>query len=143
MLVGVAYAPKQEALGKWYDNAASYATGVPDHPGAKHDNLYVWSDLSAAIPKTPLTAKAHLGYSHGNPGLGPNGTSAAPTGHYWDWMLGADFAVKGTPLTLSAAWIDTDITRRRSAYIVPNFSSTKDGSSIAGSTALFSITAAF
>ena len=34
VLVGVAYAPKQQALGEWYNNAASYATGIPDHPGA-------------------------------------------------------------------------------------------------------------
>ncbi len=58
-------------------------------------------------------------------------------------MVGADFVVKGTPLTLSAAWIDTDISRSKSAYLWPNFASTKDGSSIAGSTALFSVTAAF
>lgn len=143
VLVGVAYAPKQQALGKWYNDAASYATGIPDHPGAKNDNLYIWTDLSAAIPTTPLTAKAHLGHSNGNNGLGPNGTSAAPTGHYWDWMVGADFAIKGTPLTLSAAWIDTSITRRKAAYLQPNFASTRDGSSIAGSSALFSVTAAF
>ena len=142
-LVGVAYAPKQQALGKWYDGAADYGLGTPTHPGAKNDNLYIWTDLSAAIPSTPLTAKAHLGHSDGNNGLGPNGTSAAPTGHYWDWMVGADFVVKGTPLTLSAAWIDTDISRSKSAYLWPNFASTKDGSSIAGSTALFSVTAAF
>ena len=143
LLAGVAYAPKQQALGKWYTGGAAYATGIPTRPGAKSDNLYLWGDFSGAIPTTPLTAKAHIGYSDGNSGLGPNGTSAAPTGKYWDWMLGADLAIKGTPLTVSAAYIDTDISKRDSAYLQPNFSSTKNGSTIAGSTALFSLTAAF
>jgi len=143
LLAGVAYAPKQEAIGKWYKSGAEYATGVPSRPGAKSDNIYLWGDFSSAIPTTPLTAKAHIGYSDGNDGLGPNGTSPAPTGKYWDWMLGADLAIKGTPLTLSAAYVDTDISKAESAYLQPNFSSTKDGSTIAGSTALFSVTAAF
>lgn len=143
LLVGVAYAPKQEAIGKWYNSAADYATGIPNRPGKKNDNLYLWGDAAAAIPTTPVTLKAHLGYSKGNSGLGPNGTSPAPTGEYVDWLLGADLAIKGTPLTLSAAYIDTDIGARESAYLKPNFASTKNGSSIAGSTALFSLTAAF
>jgi uncharacterized protein (TIGR02001 family) len=143
LLAGVAYAPKQQALGQWYNDAASYAAGTPQNPGKGNDNLYVWGDGSTALPGTPLTLKAHIGHSNGNRGLGPNGTSAAPTGAYWDWLLGADLAIKGTPLTLSAAYVDTDISNAESAYIFPNFASTKDGSSIAGSTAVFTITAAF
>ena len=143
VLVGVAYAPKQEAIGKWYNSAADYATGIPNRPNKKNDNLYLWGDAAAAIPTTPVTLKAHLGYSKGNSGLGPNGTSPAPTGEYLDWLLGADLAIPGTPLTLSAAYVDTDISNRESAYLKPNFASTKNGSSIAGSTALFSISAAF
>ena len=143
MLAGVAYAPKQQALGKWYNSGADYATGIPNNPGKGNDNLYLWGDFSGAIPQTPLTAKAHIGYSKGNSGLGPNGTSPAPTGKYWDWLLGADYAIKGTPLTLSAYYVDTDISRRESAYLQPNFSSTKDGSSIAGSQVVFAISAAF
>jgi hypothetical protein len=143
LLAGVAYAPKQQALGKWYNSGASAQTGVYDNPGKKNDNLYVWGDFASAIPSTPLTAKAHIGYSHGNSGLGPNGTSAAPTGEYWDWMFGADYALKGTPLTLGIAYVDTDISKSESAYLLPNFSSTKDGSTIAGSQVVFSLTAAF
>jgi conserved hypothetical protein, proteobacterial len=138
MLLGVAYAPKQEALGKWYNSAAS---AVPDNPGAKSDNFYIWGDASTAIPDTPLTLKAHLGYSNGNSGLGPRGTSVAPTGEYVDWMLGADLALG--PVTLGVAYVDTNITNSESAYLKPNFSSTKDGSSIAGSTVLFSLSAGF
>ena len=98
---------------------------------------------SFGVPKTPLTVKAHIGYSDGNPGLGPNGTSVAPTGKYWDWMAGADFAIKGTPLTLSAAYVDTDIDFSKTGYLQPNFSSTKDGGPISGAQVVFSVTAAF
>lgn len=141
VLVGVAYAPKQEALGRWYLDADSYATGIPDAPGAKSHNLYIWGDASSAIPNTPVTLKAHLGYSDGNSGLGPNGTSVAPTGSYLDWMLGADVAVG--PLTLGVAYVDTDITKSQSAYLKPNFASSKNGSQISGSTVVFSLSAGF
>lgn len=140
-LIGVAYAPKQEALGRWYLDADSYATGIPDAPGAKSDNFYVWGDVSGGVPNTPVSLKAHLGYSDGNSGLGPNGTSVAPTGSYLDWMLGADLALG--PVTLGVAYVDTDISKSESAYLKPNFSSTKNGSQIAGSTVLFSLSAGF
>lgn len=139
---GVAYAPKQEALGRWYLTAASNATGKPDFPGAKDDNLYIWGDVSGGIPGTPVTLKAHLGYSDGNPGLGPNGTSVAPTGKYFDWLIGADVAVLKN-VTLGVAYIDTDISDQESAYLKPNFSRVRDGKSIAGSTLLVSGTVAF
>jgi uncharacterized protein (TIGR02001 family) len=141
LLAGVAYAPKQEALGRWYFTAADYANGVPNAPGDKEHNLYVWGDAAFAIPESPFKLKAHVGYSDGNAGLGPNGTSVAPTGKYLDWSLGGEAA--WGPLTLGVSYIDTDISEAESAYLVPNFASTKDGSSIAGSTVLVSLTAAF
>ncbi|AGH48589.1 MULTISPECIES: TorF family putative porin [Sphingomonadales] len=133
LLGGVAYAPKQQALGNY--------SNTPQSRGQKQDNLYLWGDASAGIPSTPLSVKAHIGYSDGNPGLGPNGTSIAPTGKYWDWLVGAD-AVVG-PVTLGIAYVDTDISKADSAYIQPNFSSTKNGSSIASGRVVFSVTAAF
>jgi len=133
-LAGVAYAPKQKALGNWSNTPESRADD-------SEDNLYLWTDLSSGIPNTPVTVKAHLGYSDGNPGLGPNGTSVAPTGSYLDWLIGADVVVG--PLTLGVAYVDTDISRADSAYLLPNFSSTKDGSSIASGKVLFSVSAAF
>ena len=132
-LAGVAYAPKQQALGNY--------SSLPSSRGQKDDNLYVWGDVSAGIPNTPVTIKAHLGYSNGNPGLGPNGTSVAPTGKYVDWLLGVDYVLG--PVTLGAAYVDTDISKAESAYLQPNFSSTKDGSSIADSQIVLSVTAAF
>ena len=148
LLVGVAYAPKQEALGRWSftgANSQDVAAGLDDFdaPNDKEDNLYLWLDASSAIPNTPLTLKAHVGYSDGNPGLGPNGTSVAPTGKYVDWMGGVDLAVPGTPLTLGVAYVDTDIGQRESAYLLPNFSSTKDGGPIGDAQVVFSVTAAF
>jgi hypothetical protein len=140
-LVGVAYAPEQRALGRWYFSGADAAAGIYNDPGDKEDNLYVWTDANVGLPGTPLTLKGHVGYSRGNPGLGPNGTSVAPTGGYWDWALGADAAVG--PLTLGVSYVDTSISDADAAYLQPNFSSTKDGSSIAGSTVVFSLSAAF
>lgn len=145
-LVGVAYAPKQQALGKWYNDAFSYAGGTPDNPGKKNDNLYIWTDVSGAIPNTPVSLKAHLGYSKGNSGLGPNGTSVAPTGKYMDWLVGADVAIPGTPLTLGVAYVDTDIARVEENYLRPNLSvadSDNAGKSIVRSQVVFSLTAAF
>lgn len=142
--LGVAYAPKQEALGSWYANGAAAAAGVYTDPGDKNDNVYIWGDVSAGVPNTGLTAKAHLGYSWGNDGLGPFATSPAPTGEYADWMVGLDYAVAGTPLTLGVAYVDTDISRREAAYLQPSFSKGQDGvGQIADATVLFSLTAAF
>lgn len=141
LTAGVAYAPPQQALGRWYATGADAAAGVFTDPGDKEDNLYLWGDAAAGVPGTALTAKAHLGHSNGNRGLGPNGTSVAPTGEYWDWSLGADYVLG--PVTLGVAYIDTDISRRESAYLLPNFASTKDGGSIAGAQVVFSATAAF
>jgi len=144
LLAGIAYAPKQEALGKWYLNGTEAAAGTYSDPGDRKDNLYLWGDGAIAVPNTSVTAKAHIGWSKGNNGLGPNATSVAPTGEYWDWQLGADYAIRGTPLTINVSWIGTDIARREAAYLQPSFSKGQDGSgSIAGSTIFASLTAAF
>ncbi len=142
LTAGVAYAPKQQALGRWYFSGADAAAGVYNDPGDKEDNLYLWSDASAGIPNTPLTAKAHIGWSDGNRGLGPNATSVAPTGKYWDYSAGLDATYKN--LTIGVSYVDTDISRRESAYLQPSFSNGQDGTgSIADGTFVFSLTAAF
>ncbi len=144
LLGGVAYAPKQEALGNWYLNGTSAANGVYDVPGDKNDNLYIWGDVSSAIPSTGITVKAHLGYSNGNKGLGPFATSVAPTGEYVDWLAGVDYAIGGTPLTVGVAYIDTNISKKDSAYLAPSFTRGQDGTgSIAGATVVATLTAAF
>jgi len=132
---GIFYAPSQEALGN------AFPVGAPADPGDKEDNLYLAADAVYGIADTPISLKAHLGYSDGNPGLGPNGTSIAPTGSYFDWMLGADVSpIEG--LTLSIAYIDTDISEADAALIRPNFA-TLAGDSISDATVVFSITASF
>jgi uncharacterized protein (TIGR02001 family) len=131
----VAYAPQQEALGN------AFPVGRPADPGDKEDNLYVAGDATYGIADTPITLKAHIGYSDGNPGLGPNGTSVAPTGTYFDWLLGVDI-VPISGLTLSAAYVDTSITEAEANLIRPNFA-TLAGNSISDATVVFSVTASF
>lgn len=137
LTAGVFYAPKQTSL----SYALASATPLVAGSGRKEDNIYLSGDAAAGVPNTPVTLKAHIGYSDGNPGLGPNGTSLAPTGKYWDWSLGADFTYKN--LTLGVAYVDTDISESESAYLTPNFSKTTNGSPIAASTGVVSLTAAF
>ncbi len=142
LTVGVAYAPKQQAIGKWYNTGADAAAGVYADPGDKDDNLYLWGDGALAVTGTPFTAKAHVGHSWGQDGLGPNATAVAPTGGYWDWSLGADATWKN--LTFNVSYVDTDISAREATYLRPSFSKGQDGTgNIAGSTGLVSLTAAF
>jgi uncharacterized protein (TIGR02001 family) len=142
MTAGVAYAPKQQALGRWYFTGVDAAAGVYNDPSDTEDNLYLSGDGALAIAGTPLTAKAHLGYSEGNRGLGPNATSVAPTGKYWDYALGVDATYKN--LTLNLSYVDTDISRREAAYLQPSFSKGQDGTgSIADGTFVVALAAAF
>ena len=142
LTAGVAYAPRQQALGRWYRSGAAAAAGTYTNPGAKDDNLYLWGDAALAITGTPLTAKAHIGHSRGQDGLGPNATAVSPTGAYWDWSLGLDTSWRG--LTLGLAYVDTDISNRAAAYLRPAFSKGQDGTgSIAGGTIVAALTAAF
>jgi uncharacterized protein (TIGR02001 family) len=142
LTAGAAYAPKQQAIGRWYRTGADAAAGVYTDPGAKDDNLYLWGDGALALSGTPLTARAHIGHSWGQDGLGPNATAVAPTGSYWDWSLGADATWRH--LTFGLSYVDTDLSDRSSAYLRPSFSKGQDGTgNIAGGTVLASLTAAF
>lgn len=138
LTAGVAYAPNQVALGNWSND-------VDSRIGDKEDNLYVWGDAAFGVKDTPLTLKAHIGYSEGNPGLGPNGTSVAPTGSYWDWLVGADVVLG--PVTLGVAYVDTDISDTSFDYLrlQPNFSKFQvpGGDPISNGKVVFSITGAF
>lgn len=142
LTAGIAYSPPQEALGKWYDDGASAAAGVYDRTGVKGDNLYLSGDGAYTIEGTPLTARAHIGHSWGQDGLGPNVNATSPTGAYWDWSLGADATWRD--LTLGVAWIGSDLTYSRTAYLLPAFSKgMNDEGSIAGNTVVVSLTAGF
>lgn len=87
--VGAAYAPKQAAL--------TIGSG-------KEDNLYVYTDLSASIPETPLSLTAHLGHS-----FGPSYLTIGD--EYTDWSIGASYAWKN--LTFGVSYVDTD----KSAFV--------------------------
>jgi len=142
LTAGAAYAPQQQAIGKWYATGADAAAGVYTSPGDKDDNLYLWGDGALALAGTPITAKAHVGHSWGQDGLGPNATAVAPTGEYWDWSLGADATWHN--LTFNVSYIDTDISGAEATYLRPSFSKGQDGSgNIAGGTIVASLTAAF
>ncbi|KZE15391.1 MULTISPECIES: TorF family putative porin [Sphingomonas] len=142
LTAGAAYAPKQEAIGKWYATGADAARGVYTRPGAKDDNLYLWGDAALPVTGIPITAKAHIGHSWGQDGLGPNATAVSPTGSYWDWSLGADATWR--TLTLNVSYVDTDLSDRDAAYLRPSFSRGQDGSgNIAGGTVVVALTAAF
>jgi uncharacterized protein (TIGR02001 family) len=142
LTAGAAYAPKQEAIGKWYATGADAAREVYTRPGAKDDNLYLWGDAALPVTGSPITAKAHIGHSWGQDGLGPNATAVSPTGGYWDWSLGADATWRN--LTLNVSYVDTDISNRDAAYLRPSFSRGQDGSgNIAGGTIVVALTAGF
>ncbi len=142
LTAGAAYAPRQEAIGKWYDTGADAAAGTYTDPGARDDNLYLWGDGAFALAGTPITAKAHVGHSWGQDGLGPNATAVSPTGTYWDWSLGADATYKN--LTFNVSYVDTDVSNREATYLRPSFSKGQDGTgNIAGGTVVVALTAAF
>ncbi|AGH50169.1 hypothetical protein G432_12240 [Sphingomonas sp. MM-1] len=142
LTAGVAYAPKQQALGRWYDTGTEAAAGIYNNPGAKDDNIYLWGDAAVGIAGTRITAKAHIGHSWGQDGLGPNATAVAPTGEYWDWSLGADVTWRN--LTFNVSYVDTDISVSEASRLRPSFSKGQDGTgNIAGSTVVMSLTAAF
>lgn len=70
-----------------------------DQSALAGDNIYVFTDLGLGIPDTPVTLAAHLGYSDGSLAFG---------GNYFDWSVGADFAL-GSGLTAGVRYIDTDL----------------------------------
>ena len=78
------YAPKQDAL--------SIGRG-------REDNFYLAGDLSAGIPRTPLTVTGHLGHTFGQ--------SYISIGKgYTDWNVGASATFN--KVTVGVSYVDTD-----------------------------------
>lgn len=94
--VTVNYAPKQKAIGI-----------VTPSGFKKEDNVYLAGDLSAAIPKTPLSVTAHLGHTFGPSYLVPVGNE------YTDWGVGVSYAYKN--LSIGVNYVDTD----KNCYLNP------------------------
>ncbi|MPT48763.1 MAG: hypothetical protein E2598_10135 [Sphingobium sp.] len=100
---------------------AAYMIDGQNALGGK-DNIYVYTDLAAAIPNTPLTLKGHYGYSDGIYGAG---------GNYADYSIGAEASWKA--LTFGVSYINT------TGY---GNQAVKEAAGADG-TVLFSVTAAF
>lgn len=62
------------------------------------DNVYVYGDLTAAIPSTPLSVKAHYGYTDGVLGGAGN--------NYADYSIGATATWKA--LTFGVSYVNTE-----------------------------------
>ena len=84
--VGVAYAWEQDSLGG-------------------NDNLYVYSDFSLAVPGTPVTASAHLGYTDGV--LAPPFLAGTADDTGLDWSLGLSANVYGG-LSLGVSYVGVE-----------------------------------
>jgi uncharacterized protein (TIGR02001 family) len=72
------------------------------------DSLYLYSNLAATIPNTPVKLLGHVGRSNG--ALGAFNLDATDES-YLDWSLGAEVGYKG--FTLGVSYVDTDITDQR------------------------------
>jgi len=81
---GVAYAWKQKGVAN----------------GVAKDNVYVYTDLGAAIPNTPVTLSAHLGYHNGP-------LAADPSNDRIDYSLGANYAITKN-LSVGVAYVGVD-----------------------------------
>ena len=79
--VGVAYAPDQDSLGDT-------------------DNFYIYTDLAAGIPDTPISLTAHLGYTDGF-------LTFTNDGKAFDWSLGLDVAVGG-PVSIGVSYVGVE-----------------------------------
>lgn len=79
---GVAYAPEQDSLG-----------GT--------DNFYVYTDLGLGVPGTPVTVTGHVGYTDGFLTFTNNGQA-------FDYSIGAEAAIPGTPVSVGVAFIGVE-----------------------------------
>lgn len=84
--VGVAYAPSQDSLGN-------------------DDNTYVYGELGAGIPNTPISVSAHLGYADGV--QSPDLLTGSGSGGGFDYSVGATYAI--TPkFSVGASYVAVD-----------------------------------
>jgi uncharacterized protein (TIGR02001 family) len=100
--LGVAYAPKQQSL-DYFDL---------DGDGEGEDNLYVYADLGAGIPNTPVSLSAHVGYTSGalSPKLLSSALATPLTPDFrggFDYSVGATFAITKN-LSISASYVGVD-----------------------------------
>lgn len=111
--------------------AAIYYAPSDDALGG-NDNTWIFGELAAAIPDTPITLKGHVGYTWGALG-GPNEK-------YLDYAVGVDVTWKN--LTANISYIGTDIDKADADafYSVPG---NKIGHKLTKGDVVLSLTAAF
>lgn len=98
----------------------------------KGHNIWVYTDLGLPIEGTPLTLKAHGGYSSGNSGY----TKGLDV---FDYAVGADLTYSS--LTLNVSYVGTDVSRANS-LLWPT-TATQTGHDITKGKVVASLTAAF
>jgi uncharacterized protein (TIGR02001 family) len=82
---GVSYIPRQRA--------------TRDEVGESHDNIYLFGTADFAVPKTPVTLKAGVGYERG-------AFDEVARGGKWDWTLGGEVELK--PAKIGLAYVGSD-----------------------------------
>lgn len=112
---GMDFGPMSAAAGLFYAPEQSNLGG--------DDSVYVYTSLASAVPNTPITLRASVGYEDG--GLW-NGK--------WDWSLGAVAVFR--QFTLGATYVDTN---KSALYLTDSGKRRKAGDS----TILFSISTSF
>ncbi len=117
------YASAGKALGPVSGKVGIYYS--PDQKHTTGDNFYLYTDWAGAIPDTPFTLKAHLGYTDGVFALGNK--------NLLDYSAGVDYVYKA--LTFNVSYVDTDFSRTGVAAAPLR--------KISGSAAVFSVTVAF
>lgn len=80
--LGIAYAPEQSSLGNT-------------------DNFYIYTDLGASIPGTPVSVTGHVGYTDGFLTFTNNGEA-------FDYSIGLEAAIPGTPVSIGAAFVGVE-----------------------------------
>ncbi|MBW8754583.1 MAG: hypothetical protein JF595_10610 [Sphingomonadales bacterium] len=104
-------------------------------------NIWLYTDWGFSIPDTPVTLKAHAGYSTGNSIYtrgGSAGTGAKDIGIF-DYGVGADFTYK--MLTLNVSYVGTDM---GTAFANANFGAgLRTGHAITKGAVVGTLTAAF
>ena len=99
---------------------------------SKGHNIWVYTDWGLPVPNTPLTLKAHLGYSSGNSGY-TKGIDVL------DYGVGTDITYKN--LTLNVSYLGTDVSRAKSALWTST--ATQSGHDITKGKVVATLTAAF
>ena len=80
-------------------NIAWKQRGLALVPGEKRAGLYTFGEVSIGIPRTPVTATAHVGHAF-------HATYGTFGERYTDWSLAATYTRKR--ISLTAAYVDTD-----------------------------------